>query len=272
MEKLICVDLDGTILPHEMIIKPEVLKVLHGTEYKFLIATGRASNEVKSFGIDIDHIGSNGAEIIKDGKLYDRLTIEKQVAIELVEKLICEVGNAIITTTAGRYIYEYTDFEKMANDIILATVGSLDQTEIDRVLPKLKVCDDYYQKPADVLNIEEIEVIKIEAATYEKLDEMLSSINQIDGLSSFSSVGGYIEIVPEGVNKAKAIEKYIGNNEYQIIAIGDGDNDIEMFELADVSFAMKNGTNNIKEIATHITDSIDEDGFIKAIEYIRENY
>ena len=44
------------------------------------------------------------------------------------------------------------------------------------------------------------------------------------------------------------------------MAFGDGENDIEMIKQADIGIAMKNGCDKVKEIADHITDSVDEDG------------
>ena len=50
------------------------------------------------------------------------------------------------------------------------------------------------------------------------------------------------------------------------MAIGDQNNDIEMIETAGVGVAMGNGTDEIKAIADYITDSVENDGFIKAVD------
>lgn len=45
-----------------------------------------------------------------------------------------------------------------------------------------------------------------------------------------------------------------------VIAIGDGDNDIEMLKYAKISVAMENAQPQLKAVATHITKSVTENG------------
>ena len=49
------------------------------------------------------------------------------------------------------------------------------------------------------------------------------------------------------------------------MAIGDGNNDIEMFEYANYSVAMENSTELAKKAAKYQTDSNENDGVAKAI-------
>ena len=51
-------------------------------------------------------------------------------------------------------------------------------------------------------------------------------------------------------------------------AIGDGDNDVEMFKVVKTSIAMGNGSTKAKESATFITDDISNDGLYKAFKKI----
>ncbi len=51
----------------------------------------------------------------------------------------------------------------------------------------------------------------------------------------------------------------------KIIAIGDGENDIDMLKEADYSIGMANAVKGVKEIVDYITDSNEEDGFASAI-------
>ena len=57
----------------------------------------------------------------------------------------------------------------------------------------------------------------------------------------------------------------------EIMACGDNDNDIEMLLAAGTKVAMGNATDGLKEIADFITDTVDNDGVVKAINiYIGE--
>jgi hydroxymethylpyrimidine pyrophosphatase-like HAD family hydrolase len=46
------------------------------------------------------------------------------------------------------------------------------------------------------------------------------------------------------------------------------ENDLPMFAKSGISFAMGNAADNIKQHATHVTDSNERDGFARAIETV----
>ena len=52
----------------------------------------------------------------------------------------------------------------------------------------------------------------------------------------------------------------------EVLAIGDNNNDIEMVETAGVGVAMGNGTEEIKKRADFVTDNVEHNGFVKAID------
>lgn len=54
----------------------------------------------------------------------------------------------------------------------------------------------------------------------------------------------------------------------ELIAFGDGENDLEMLKEVGVSVAMGNAVNEVKEIATMVTDSNEEDGLVTALSKI----
>lgn len=54
----------------------------------------------------------------------------------------------------------------------------------------------------------------------------------------------------------------------ELIAFGDGENDLEMLKEVGVSVAMENAVNEVKEIATMVTDSNEEDGLVTALSKI----
>lgn len=83
--------------------------------------------------------------------------------------------------------------------------------------------------------------------------------------------GGAYDITPKGGSKQLGIEKVIqhyGFSRNEIAAIGDGFNDIPMIRYAGLGIAMGNGNDKVKEAADFITDSIDQDGLLHAVEYL----
>lgn len=271
MKKLICVDIDGTVLDHNGYINPQVFEIFKTSKDKMIIASGRPLNEIRSFGFLGDCIGSNGAEIVKDGKLVQRLTLKDEVVSELYTFFVENFKNVTVSTEKGRYLNSDIDFDTIVRQMVIAFNGHFEQEIYDQIISNYKQCAGYIDNIEEFLK-EGHQISKLECSTLDMTDILLEKYETHPDISVFNSIGGHIEVVPANINKAKSISDYIGDEEYQIFAIGDGNNDIEMFKLADVSFAMANGTEELKAVATHQTASIFEDGFLKAIDVINNEY
>jgi len=85
----------------------------------------------------------------------------------------------------------------------------------------------------------------------------------------------YLDITPPGRNKGTFVEgmaRRLGIERDAITTIGDMDNDLAMFAVSGLSFAMGNASDEVKRHAKRVTASNEEEGFAKAIEVIlREN-
>ncbi len=80
----------------------------------------------------------------------------------------------------------------------------------------------------------------------------------------------WFEIMPESVSKANAakrLQKLLGCD--KLIAFGDGKNDIDLFEIADESYAVENAHEELKKKATAVILSNEEDGVAK---WLARNY
>ncbi len=83
--------------------------------------------------------------------------------------------------------------------------------------------------------------------------------------------GGAFDITPKGGSKQRGIQKVIEHYGYsrdEIAAIGDGYNDIPMIRYAGIGIAMGNGNEQVKAAADFVTDSLDQDGLLHAVEYL----
>ncbi|XP_057477400.1 endoribonuclease YBEY, chloroplastic-like isoform X2 [Actinidia eriantha] len=82
------------------------------------------------------------------------------------------------------------------------------------------------------------------------------------------AVPDMLEIVPLGTSKGSGVKMlldHLGVNAEEIMAIGDGENDIEMLELASLGIALSNGSDKAKAVADVIGASNNEDGVADAI-------
>lgn len=88
-------------------------------------------------------------------------------------------------------------------------------------------------------------------------------------LNVYRSSPFFLEIVAKGIDKAKTMECLVGLlglTRDNVMAFGDGYNDIGMVDYAGMGVAMENGCDEIKKIANFITKSNDDSGVAYAIE------
>jgi len=95
---------------------------------------------------------------------------------------------------------------------------------------------------------------------YEKLKDRFRCVYYIEEYSKKP----WLEIHPREASKATAIKKLkelLGCD--RVVCFGDGINDIPMFEVADECYAVANAADELKQIATAVIASNEEDGVAK---------
>ena len=101
---------------------------------------------------------------------------------------------------------------------------------------------------------------------YEKYKDSYHCVYQTDLYTNEQ----WLEIMPLNASKAKAIKQLQSLLKCEkLVAFGDGKNDIDMFEVADESYAVQNAHEDLKRIATGVISSNDEDGVAK---WLAKNY
>ena len=106
------------------------------------------------------------------------------------------------------------------------------------------------------------------AEVLERLERVLNDTIG-DRLSVFRSEPYFLEVMPENLNKARAIELMLGHlgcSREELIACGDGFNDVCMIEYAGLGVAMANACEPVKAVADFVTKTNDEDGVAYVVE------
>ena len=88
-------------------------------------------------------------------------------------------------------------------------------------------------------------------------------------INVFRSESYFLEFVPQGIDKALSLSvllENIGMTREEVIAIGDGYNDLSMIKFAGIGIAMGNAQEPVKKAADYITLTNDEDGVAEVIE------
>ncbi len=88
-------------------------------------------------------------------------------------------------------------------------------------------------------------------------------------LSIYKSMPYFLEIMPLGVEKAQSLSALLtilGLTAENLMACGDGWNDISMIKLAGMGVAMGNAVSEVKCVANWVSTDNDHDGVAKAVE------
>jgi len=88
-------------------------------------------------------------------------------------------------------------------------------------------------------------------------------------LNVYRSEPYFLEILPQNIDKAYSLSKlleHLNLSKDEMIACGDGFNDLTMVEYAGLGVAMANAQDIVKEAADYITLSNDEDGIVHVLE------
>lgn len=79
-----------------------------------------------------------------------------------------------------------------------------------------------------------------------------------------------MDIIPATGGKQNGIHevlKYYSIDQSETMSFGDGKNDIDMFDYTEISVAMGNAEDDVKQAADYVTDDIDEDGLYNALKH-----
>ncbi len=105
-----------------------------------------------------------------------------------------------------------------------------------------------------------------------EIKKILENLENNDRISFTDSGNGYIEIKANGLNKSIIFEMLKNQNKYQankILAIGDNDNDEELFKYADISVAVANSSAVAIEMANYICENESANGFLDMLNVLK---
>lgn len=108
------------------------------------------------------------------------------------------------------------------------------------------------------------------------IDDVKAKLDKIPEISYYTAAStrgdtDYLGIQVNHISADKfhgvqALREIVGIPKEQTLAIGDGDNDIPLFENAGLRVAMGNATEKLKAAADHTVASVSDDGFVEAME------
>ncbi|MBU3127029.1 Cof-type HAD-IIB family hydrolase [Clostridium tagluense] len=266
--KLICIDMDGTLLNDEKIISAKNLRAIKLASEKgvrIAVCTGRIFTSAEFFsellGVKSPVIASNGAYIREKDR--NEVVYKSTLGVEKCKKLLS------VFRQYGLYPHYYTSNIVFTEKLIHS---SSFYKEVNKTLPKDKQVEIVLVEDWDeIFEKYESEIFK-GIAVDEDLEKLQNAKNQLKGMEDFEVVSSRfdnLEVMNRGVSKGNAVKilgDYYGINSKQIICIGDSENDLSMIKFAGLGVAMENGNDAVKKASQYITDSNNCDGVAKVIE------
>jgi len=267
MIKLIATDMDGTLLDQRgQLDLPRLEKILDKLDQRgvrFVIATG---NEVHRMRQLLDHLSkrvvlvvANGARIFENDQLLQAQTWDDAMvdrALGHFKGRECQ-DQFVVTAMNGGFVKKGTVF-----------------TELDKFMTP-EMIEKLYQRMNFVDEFDSSlfgGVLKMSMVVgEERLDSVLQEINDLfDGhVRAVSSGYGCIDILQDGIHKAWGLVELLKRwnlKPEQIMAFGDSENDIEMLELAGISYAMENAEEAVKRVATKVAPANSQAGVYQVLE------
>ena len=239
--KLLVLDLDGTLTNSKKVITEHTRTTLIEAQkrgLKIVLASGRPTYGVVPLAnqLELDKyegyiLSYNGGEIIdwKTGEMMYKNLLDPEVLPYLYQ---CAKDN---------------NFEALLNVMKIKKVDNFLKA-INHPIAKCLIVGD-----------------PTRLAVLEK--EMYDHLK--DRMGVFRSEPYFLELVPKGIDKARSLSvllKEINMKKEEMIAVGDGFNDLSMIQYAGLGVAMANAQPVVRENADYITLSNDEDGVATVVE------
>lgn len=272
--KLICLDLDGTLLTskHKLNTKTvEYLKKLVNNGIYVSITTGRANYDAKyhanQIGEETYFVASNGASFGQNNQ--ENLFYEESLDEESVNKII-EVCNEfkIKPVFYTRKHILILSLKNYVIHVLFVLLGAKHLRKYLKFFTRTKNLIAFYKN--NNYMIQKAIIFISDNDDIERMKDLLGH----DQFDIAVTVGFCIEITPKGINKAHGIKELISKldiDSSEVIAFGDSENDIEMLKYVGMGVAMGNADDSVKEIADEVTGTNDEDGiYCKLVEIFGE--
>lgn len=255
--KMIALDLDGTLNNDQKVISPVTKNSLIEVQkqgVRVVLASGRPApglkrecdslELVKYHGLLLSYNGGKVIDAATNEVLYEQ-SIPNHMAVKLLSHLEQFPVNVMVDDGIDMYAIAEDGFqvsyEYRNNNMGLKIVNNL-AASIDFSPVKILIA-----APPEVLAVYEKEI----AADFQ------------DKFSFVRSAPVYLEATLKGISKAESLGRaaaVLNIKQEEIMAFGDGLNDLSMIQFAGLGVAMGNACEELKEAADVVTLSNNEDG------------
>ena len=262
--KLIILDVDGTLLNSNREITKRTVQTLRRVQQmgiKVALASGRPTYGILPIAQAIDLgvyegyiISYNGAQVMaaRDGQVIFERRIDPQM-VPYLEKKAQKMGLAMAYYDGNEVVATDINNPHIKDE---AKMNGMSLRQDDSLSLNM---DDW---PAEIMLVSDNE-----EALNDLEHHMQRHLNGV--MDTIHSNPYYLEVVGYQVGKSHAMSALVqkmGIGMDEVLAIGDGEADINMLQMAGTGVAMANATEGVRRCADFTTLSCDEDGAAAAIE------
>lgn len=260
--RAIALDLDGTLTNHDKVVTPRTRQALLLAESKgaiIILASGRPTYGIvpvaecleleKRGGYILSYNGGNIVNAKTGEKLFSQFLPD--AVIPILYKYAKEKNHALLGYAGNEIITEMPDDQYVKEE---SRINKMNIRKVDNLLDALE------PHPTKLLMTgDPTDMIKAE----EELVEILG-----EKMDIFRSAPFFLELVPKGIDKAQSLLRLLSKinlTPANLMAFGDGYNDLSMLKLAGVGVAMANAAPEVRADADYVTLSNEEDGVAAAL-------
>lgn len=251
--RLVALDIDGTLVDEfsrmPRLVRDAVRRVVDA-DVPVVLATGRSWLATQPIfdELELPHgraVSSNGAVVVD----YPPLEIIHEERFDPSDSLrrIAELApHALVGVEEGmkwRVTRPFPPGELMG-DVEVSTLEEMASRPVSRI------------------------VLRDPDSTEEKFLELTRRLG-LHEVAYFIGWSAWLDIAPQGVDKASGLEgviEHYGVAREDVLAIGDGRNDIEMLEWAGRGVAMGNAPGDVKAAADHVTGHFHDGGTVAELQ------
>lgn len=261
MGKLIFLDIDGTLCGSDGTVPikaQEAIRTARKKGHQVFLCSGRSRGEIPDCIMQVGFdglVGGAGACVEYHEEILFHRTLTKEAVAKIADYLEKYQVLYVLETNGDMFIPEYA-------------IDDIKERFIREMSWKPEIMQDFLSRSqtfSDYRTVEDVNKI-----TYFDAARPKSEIMELFGdeftivTNSLKDIGtNSAEISEKGINKAEGIkiimEKLHASTE-DVIAVGDGTNDMEMLQMAGCGVAMGNALPGLKEVADMVTGDVDEDG------------
>ncbi|MEC8633297.1 MAG: HAD family hydrolase [Pseudomonadota bacterium] len=269
---LVVFDMDGTLLDAQSKISPftsETLSLMRQNGIAYTVATGRTLQAALSPLADDNF---DRSLVLKNGAVIWEPTLQSYSHHHLLTPTeVSDVLSAFIAQDLTPFVFSLEDGDHHAvyhaplRDDFEKKLANLFESERELPLQPLTTMPIN----ATVINVSAM-------GPLEQIEPVIEFVSHRPHLVAYSGVAirdkglAWLDVHHSQGSKANGVKLVADRGGFEeVVAFGDGDNDISLFEFATESYAMDNAEEELKGIATKVIGHHDEDGVAR---FLRDRF